>query len=410
MCEELEAKDRRRMAAKHNRRSYLDYTAQGLYGPKCVICPSADPPLAERDGDGEEEGHEVDFEGNYSCELHLKWLNPPCTLLLIKKIFDDDATRRFKEFTSWIVQEKALSVVVEPAIFQELQVTEDLTYRPVLSKLATWKEEHSQEVLKTVDLIVCIGGDGTLLYTATLFPERIPPIIGFHMGSLGFLTPFQLDSFKSSIDRVLRGEASVTLRYRLGCTIRSPPPHLFSPNGDVQEVGATRSSPSKPKGYNRLLIVNEVVIDRGTSPYLTNLEVSCNERLITTVQGDGLIVATPTGSTAYSLAAGASMVHPSVPCMIITPICPHSLSFRPIVVPAGVEILIRVASESRSSAWVAADGRNRQEIKQGDSVVITNSCWAIPTINNTGHVTDWFDSLAVCLNWNSRKTQNQLKS
>jgi len=154
--------------------------------------------------------------------------------------------------------------------------------------------------------------------------------------------------------------------------------------------------------------MNEVVVDRGPSPYLTNLEVFCNGRIMTSVQGDGIIIATPTGSTAYSLAAGASMVHPSVPSMIVTPICPHSLSFRSIVVPSGVEISIRVAPQSRNSAWVAFDGRNRQEIKQGDSVTVTTSAWPVPSINNTGHVTDWFDSLGECLQWNVRKQQKQL--
>ena len=105
--------------------------------------------------------------------------------------------------------------------------------------------------------------------------------------------------------------------------------------------------------------MNELVVDRGPSSYITNLEVICNDRLVTTVQGDGetlstlsittclpllhapgIIIATPTGSTAYSLAAGSSMVHPSVPCMVMTPICPHSLSFRSIVIPAGVEITV----------------------------------------------------------------------
>lgn len=105
-------------------------------------------------------------------------------------------------------------------------------------------------------------------------------------------------------------------------------------------------------------VMNDLVVDRGPNPYLTNLLIKCNGRPMTTVQGDGnsykssdlfihhlfslgIIIATPTGSTAYSLAAGASMVHPSVPCMIITPICPHSLSFRSIVVPSGVELEVQ---------------------------------------------------------------------
>lgn len=89
-----------------------------------------------------------------------------------------------------------------------------------------------------------------------------------------------------------------------------------------------------------LQVLNEVVIDRGPSPYLSNIDLFLDGKYITSVQGDGLIVSTPTGSTAYAVAAGASMIHPSVPAIMVTPICPHSLSFRPIVVPAGVELKV----------------------------------------------------------------------
>ena len=97
-------------------------------------------------------------------------------------------------------------------------------------------------------------------------------------------------------------------------------------------------------------MLNEVVIDRGPSPYLSNIDLYLDGKLITSVQGDGLIVSTPTGSTAYAVAAGASMIHPSVPAIMVTPICPHSLSFRPIVVPAGVELKV-----SWPKSWHALD-------------------------------------------------------
>lgn len=140
--------------------------------------------------------------------------------------------------------------------------------------------------------------------------------------------------------------------------------------------------------------------------------------------GDGLIVSTPTGSTAYAVAAGASMIHPSVPAIMVTPICPHSLSFRPIVVPAGVELKICVSPDSRNSAWVSVDGRNRQEIQLGDrsvsiprhwylfnasqfSVEVTTSIYPVPSICAEDQISDWFDSLAECLHWNVRRKQRQ---
>ena len=97
-----------------------------------------------------------------------------------------------------------------------------------------------------------------------------------------------------------------------------------------------------------LLHCRQVVIDRGPSPYLSNIDLYLDGKLITSVQGDGLIISTPTGSTAYAVAAGASMIHPSVPAIMVTPICPHSLSFRPIVVPAGVELKVRRKKRKRT--------------------------------------------------------------
>ncbi|KAF0036784.1 hypothetical protein F2P81_012096 [Scophthalmus maximus] len=104
------------------------------------------------------------------------------------------------------------------------------------------------------------------------------------------------------------------------------------------------------------------------------------------------------------------MIHPNVPAIMITPICPHSLSFRPIVVPAGVELKIMLSRDARNTAWVSFDGRKRQEICHGDSITITTSCFPVPSICFRDPVNDWFESLAQCLHWNVRKKQNYLSS
>jgi len=159
--------------------------------------------------------------------------------------------------------------------------------------------------------------------------------MAFHLGSLGFLTPFRFDNFEEQLTSVLEGHAALTLRSRLRCVMhrRSDRKHEektqeVDPDGDARPAA------------NSILVLNEVVIDRGPSPYLSNIDLFLDGKYITSVQGDGLIVSTPTGSTAYAAAAGASMIHPSVPAIMVTPICPHSLSFRPIVVPAGVELKV----------------------------------------------------------------------
>lgn len=162
--------------------------------------------------------------------------------------------------------------------------------------------------------------------------------MAFHLGSLGFLTPFQFDNFQEQVTNVLEGHAALTLRSRLRCIIvRKPPSVNKDANSDEMESDPSIGN-SKPS--TNILVLNEVVIDRGPSPYLSNIDLYLDGKHITSVQGDGLIISTPTGSTAYAAAAGASMIHPSVPAIMVTPICPHSLSFRPIVVPAGVELKV----------------------------------------------------------------------
>jgi len=169
------------------------------------------------------------------------------------------------------------------------------------------------------------------------------------------------------------GNAALTLRSRLKCLLKRRPSLDSSSSEPGKSTGSpvpilngshTNGDPSEPLSF---LVLNEVVVDRGPSPFLSNVDLFIDGKHVTVVQGDGLIVSTPTGSTAYAVAAGASMIHPSVPAIMITPICPHSLSFRPIVVPAGVELKIKISPDSRNTAWVSFDGRNRQEIKHGDA-------------------------------------------
>lgn len=126
---------------------------------------------------------------------------------------------------------------------------------------------------------------------------------------------------------------------------------------------------------------------------------------MTTVQADGLCVATPTGSTAYSLSAGGSLVHPESPAILVTPICPHTLSFRPITLPDSMELRICVPYNSRSTAWASFDGRGRVELRQGDHIKITASPYPFPTVCKDKQSTDWFSSIARTLKWNERQRQ-----
>jgi len=344
----------------------------------------------------------------------LTWYKPPLSVLVIKKVRDALVISPFIQLVKWFIEVKRMVVFVEEAIMDDTLLTQNPAFTPhIRDKLMTFTE-GKDDLTDKIDFIVCLGGDGTLLYASSLFQQSVPPVMAFHLGSLGFLTPFEFENFEQQVTHVLEGHAALTLRSRLRCIVmkKSNKDESSSENGSNKKVAnlTTKSGPMKfhlggATPTTNLLVLNEVVIDRGPSPYLSNIDLYLDGKLITSVQGDGLIVSTPTGSTAYAVAAGASMIHPSVPAIMVTPICPHSLSFRPIVVPAGVELKITVSPDSRNTAWVSFDGRKRQELVHGDSLHVTTSIYPVPSICSQDQISDWFASLAECLHWNVRKKQ-----
>ncbi|GAB0093977.1 hypothetical protein DMENIID0001_091750 [Sergentomyia squamirostris] len=335
----------------------------------------------------------------------LTWYKPPLAVLVIKKVRDSTVLPPFVQLVEWLIQEKNMVVWVESAVLEDPLLLEDKRFLKIKEKLVTFKD-GKDDLTDRIDFIVCLGGDGTLLYASLLFQKSVPPVMAFHLGSLGFLTPFQFDNFQEQVTNVLEGHAALTLRSRLRCMIvRNSSKMDFDYLPMLENFHGSSSSRD---GSTNILVLNEVVIDRGPSPYLSNIDLYLDGKHITSVQGDGLIVSTPTGSTAYAVAAGASMIHPSVPAIMVTPICPHSLSFRPIVVPAGVELKISISPDSRNTAWVSFDGRNRQELLHGDSLRVTTSIYPVPSICAQDQISDWFDSLAECLHWNVRKRQKCL--
>lgn len=332
----------------------------------------------------------------------LNWTKPPLSVLVIKKPLDASVTASFRDLVIWLGEEKNMVVFVEEKVVSDPTLTSDSQFQLVQDKLQRFKE-GVDDLEDKVDFIICLGGDGTLLYASSLFQQSVPPVIAFNMGSLGFLTPFPFSAFKDRINQVLLGQAPLLLRYRLKCVMHSQDYKAHIPH--VKNIDRNTHNIS-----THMLVLNEVVIDRGPSSYLCNLDLYVEGRLVTSVLGDGLIISTPTGSTAYSVAAGAAMIHPNVPCILITPICPHSLSFRPIVVPAGVEIKVTLAPEARGPAMVSFDGRNRQEIEQGVSLKITTASYPVPSVCARDQIEDWFDGLADCLHWNVRRPQKPLSS
>ncbi|XP_067423287.1 NAD kinase isoform X2 [Emydura macquarii macquarii] len=338
----------------------------------------------------------------------LTWNKPPKSVLVIKKIRDASLLQPFKELCVYLTEENNMIVYVEKKVLEDPAIVNDDNFGPVKKKFCTFREDYD-DISNQIDFIICLGGDGTLLYASSLFQGSVPPVMAFHLGSLGFLTPFNFENFQSQVTQVIEGNAALVLRSRLKVKVVKEyrEKKTLIQNG-IEENGVMTTSLEIEVGKQimQYQVLNEVVVDRGPSSYLSNVDVFLDGHLITTVQGDGVIVSTPTGSTAYAAAAGASMIHPNVPAIMITPICPHSLSFRPIVVPAGVELKIMLSPDARNTAWVSFDGRKRQEVCHGDSISITTSCYPLPSICFRDPVSDWFESLAECLHWNVRKKQN----
>ncbi|MBN3301021.1 NADK kinase, partial [Amia calva] len=359
----------------------------------------------------------------------LTWNKPPKSVLVIKKIRDASLLEPFKQLCIFLTENaslfvqvcdlsavapfvKGMIVYVERKVLEDPAIMGDESFGVVKKKFCTFREDYD-DISDRVDFIICLGGDGTLLYASSLFQESVPPVMAFHLGSLGFLTPFNFDSYQSQVNQIIEGNAAIILRSRLKVkVVKEHREKKTSNQGGVDEKGliVTNGDTDTTRNNMQYQVLNEVVVDRGPSSYLSNVDLFLDGHLITTVQGDGVIVSTPTGSTAYAVAAGASMIHPNVPAIMITPICPHSLSFRPIVVPAGVELKIMLSPDARNTAWVSFDGRKRQEVCHGDSITITTSCFPVPSICFRDPVNDWFESLAQCLHWNVRKKQNHLIS
>ncbi|RCH79061.1 hypothetical protein CU098_002971, partial [Rhizopus stolonifer] len=254
-----------------------------------------------------------------------------------------------------------------------------------------------------------LGGDGTVLFTSSLFQSKVPPVVPFHLGSLGFLTPFLFTTYKEELSRLFEGQLKSVQRMRLVCTVYRLKTENSSDLTDETAwmrsvfLGLKENMISVPEQTHHVL--NEVVVDRGPSANMSLLELFSNNRHLTTVQADGLCIATATGSTAYSLSAGGSLTHPSMQSTLITPISPHALSFRPLVLPKEHTIRIVVPFGSRCTAFCSFDGRNRVELGHGDHIKITISPHPIETYCAHDADHDWFTSIQTSLHWNVRQRQ-----
>jgi len=226
------------------------------------------------------------------------------------------------------------------------------------------------------DLLIVLGGDGTLLSVARLVADRRTPILGINLGSLGFLTEITRDEIIPVLEQLVAGKLTVSERLRLDVAIRR----------EGTEVA-------------RYLVLNDLVINKGALARIIDMEAWVDDTYLTTFKADGLIVATPTGSTAYNLAAGGPIISPALHCLVISPICPHMLTNRPIIVSDESVIRIEVKFQNEEVA-MTADGQVGMPLLGGDVVEIRRS--PHPTLLVLSPTKDYFQILRTKLKWGER--------
>ena len=226
-----------------------------------------------------------------------------------------------------------------------------------------------------LDLVVVLGGDGTLLAAARATAAVDAPLLGVNLGSLGFLTEVTVASLYPVLDGIAAGKTSIEHRSLIECRLMRG-----------QDV------------LGPYLVFNDAVVNKTAQARLNNYDLYVNNLFVSSYRADGLIVATPTGSTAYSLSAGGPVLMPSVNAFIITPVAPHSLTHRPLVVPDSVEIDIRIKSDEEV-AYLSLDGQPGVDLRDGDRVVCRKSAHQVELFR-TG--TDFFELLRTKLKWGDR--------
>lgn len=239
---------------------------------------------------------------------------------------------------------------------------------------STYPTYAKPELGRHSDLLITFGGDGTLLSVARHAPDHVP-IIGVNMGTLGFLTEIRVEEFPAVLEHVLGGGYEVEPRVTFTVTVSGP-------NRDAS------------KHYR---VLNDCAINKSAVARIIEMRVSVAGLFVSTFRGDGLIVATPTGSTAYNLSAGGPIIYPTMNAVVITPICPHMLTNRPIVLPDELDIEISLATPDSKDIFLTLDGQEGFEISDRDRVCVRKSEERVLLVQSPDK--DYFDVLRNKLKW-----------
>ena len=285
-------------------------------------------------------------------------------IAIIAKVHDPRCLGVAEELIEWLAA-RGVTAHVEEHLSRRLR-------RTTLAESA-----ESSEVAQDADLVVVLGGDGTLIAAARLVGARDVPILAVNLGSLGFLTEITLAELYPAVERCLEGDFEVSERMML----------LAS----VERGGAV---------VERHRVLNDVVINKGALARIIDMETSVNGRYLTTFKADGLIISTPTGSTGYSLSANGPIIHPELECISITPICPHTLTNRPLVMAGDAQIAIKMNSAPDEAVFLTLDGQVGMNLISGDVVQIRRASHFTRLVQSRSK--DYFEVLRTKLKWGER--------
>jgi NAD+ kinase len=227
-----------------------------------------------------------------------------------------------------------------------------------------------------VNIIIVLGGDGTMLSVARLVGEKGIPILGINLGGLGFITEVNREEIFEAVEKVLSGNCSVEDRIMLSAFVYRHEEKIAD-----------------------FIVLNDVVVNKGALARIIDMETYVNKSYVATFKADGLIISTPTGSTAYSLSAGGPILYPTLNSIVITPICPHTLTNRPIVLPDDFTIEIKMRSESED-VFLTLDGQVGFSLKKNDMIVVKK--WDFTTKLLIPCERDYFQVLRTKLKWGER--------
>lgn len=267
------------------------------------------------------------------------------------------AARIARELAEWLMQ-RGIHVIVE----RELAVLANLGQGVPRSQIPG-----------QVELIVVLGGDGTFLSAARLVGSLQTPVLGVNLGSLGFLTEVTVDELYPALEGILQGRGQIEPRMMLTA-------HVHRRDERIAE-------------YH---VFNDVVINKGALARIIELDTYVDSERITTYRADGLIVASPSGSTAYNLSAGGPMVHPTLDCMVLTPICPFTLSNRSIVLPPSADLKIHLASQS-GDTFLTLDGQVGFGLQQGDRIEVRKASFYFQLVRSPTR--SYFEIARTKLRW-----------